>query len=250
MKKFNEEKMTMLDYNLLKERYSESELEQVLAKIDEDYPVQYAIGNVDFLGCEIDVDERVLIPRFETELLVQELIDYMSKYGFEKVRIVDACTGSGCIAIALAKHFENAEVWGIDKSEDALDVARANAAKNGVEITFLNEDVLEGIKFPCKCDVLVSNPPYVRRDEKVSANTRFEPSMALYPVGDELIFYRRILEDASDKLVARSIIAFEIGSEQGLRVCELVRKFFPDADVRLEQDYAGLDRFVFVFNRI
>lgn len=248
METFNKSKMTELDYSILQYRYDEKELKRVLKMIDDDYPVQYAIGDVDFLGYKIKVDERVLIPRFETELLVDKLLKYIVAFGIEHSRIVDVCTGSGCIAVALKKRISSATVVGIDKSPDALDIARENATCLNADILFVERDVLVDMNLECKFDVLVSNPPYVKEDEPVAANTKYEPAMALYPGEDDIIFYRRILEQAQDFMSDRFIIAFEIGSTQGERVCKLVRQFFPNASVSLEQDYAGLDRFIFIFS--
>lgn len=245
---YNKDKMTRLDYDLLKSKYEGKDLEDVLKKVDDDYPVQYAIGDVDFLGLKIMVDERVLIPRFETELLVTKLTDYLRFYSMEESSIIDVCTGSGCIAIALKKKFENISIRGVDVSRDALEVARENAILNGVEVDFEIRNVLRGINSPKKYDVLVSNPPYVSENENVSPNTKYEPALALYPGQDDTIFYKKILESAKDIMNERFIIAFEIGSAQADRVEALAKKRFPESIIRVEKDYAGLDRFVFIFN--
>ncbi len=248
MNDFENDKLTRVDRELLKKKYSGEELERVLKKIDDDYPVQYAIGNVDFLGYEIDVDERVLIPRFETELLVDKLIEYMKKYSFGESHILDVCTGSGCIAIAIKKSRPMDKVIAIDKSEMALQCAKENSIKHGVDIEFILKDVLEENLFDNKLDVLISNPPYVRIDEKVSSNTRYEPQMALYPGEDEIIFYKKIIASSKAIMKNKSILAFEIGSSQGNEVVNLAKESYPRAKVNLEKDYAGRDRFVFIFN--
>lgn len=248
MTPYNKEKMTALDFELLKEKYSSKELENILKKIEDDYPVQYAIGDVDFLGYKIKVDERVLIPRFETELLVSKLNNLIKAHYFIGPTILDVCTGSGCIAVALSKNVSGSVVYGIDKSKDALEVAECNAKLNDAQVRFLEMDVLKPLTIPFKCDVLVANPPYVRVDEIVSPNTRYEPRMALYPGEDDTIFYKRILEESRKFMAKKSIIAFEIGSEQGPIVAKLAKKNYEKAKVIIEKDYGGYDRFVFVLN--
>lgn len=245
---YNKEKMSELDFSLLREKYSEDELVEILKKIDDDYPVQYAIGDVDFLGYKIKVDERVLVPRFETELLVDKLSKYMERIPLSSYRILDVCTGSGCIGVALAKKFPSSSVMAVDLSSDALSLARENALLNEVNVDFFEVDALKDLNMFTDIDVLVANPPYVKIGEIVSKNTRYEPQMALYPGIDDVIFYRRILEQAKDILNKKSIIAFEIGSTQGKEVVELVKKHFPQSRVVIEKDYAELDRFVFIFN--
>ena len=245
---YNKEKMTELDFNLLKSKYSEDELREVLKRIDEDYPVQYAIGDVDFLDCKINVDERALIPRFETELLVDKLSKYMVQYGIDNGICVDVCTGSGCIAIALKKKFADMQVLAIDKSREALDLALENSQLNETDVQFIESDVLEDLSFEEKIDVLVSNPPYVSKLEYVSPNTKYEPEMALYPDGEDTVFYKRILEQSKIFMNKKSILAFEIGSTQGDIVSNYAKGCFPGAKVSLEKDYAGLDRFGFIFN--
>lgn len=240
--------MTELDLKLLKESYSADELSEILKRVDEDYPVQYAIGNVDFLGYKIMVDERVLIPRFETELLVDKLSKYMSSMGIVQGNAIDLCTGSGCIAIALKKKFNGFDVMAVDKSEEALCVTRENCRLNDADVCLSIMDVLTELSFENKFDILVSNPPYVHPDEVVSPNTRYEPQMALYPDGEDIIFYKKILEQAGNFMSEKSIIAFEIGCKQSERICNFAEPLFPQAKIVIEKDYAGLDRFIFIFN--
>lgn len=240
------EKITELDYRLLKDKYNEAELESILEKIEEDYPVQYAIGNVQFLDCEIDVDERVLIPRFATELLVDKLKGYIKKYDLQNSNMIDLCTGSGCIAIALKKTFSGSKMCALDKSLDALEVAKSNAKKNDVKVDFISLDILSH-NVQGKFSVIVSNPPYVKKDEFVSSNTRYEPSIALYPGSDDIVFYKRIIDLSKTMLEDRGIIAFEIGSTQGARITEYAREVLPQCKVVLEKDYEDFTRFVFIF---
>ena len=237
-----------LDFSLLKKRYKSSELEAIIKKIENDYPVQYAIGDVDFLKTNINVDERVLIPRFETELLVDKLSKYIDYYSFGEKEMIDLCTGSGCIAIALKTEFSNAKITAIDISEEALELAQQNALLNNVQVTFIKMDILKWIKVEKKFSVLVSNPPYVKLEEEVSSNTKYEPNIALYPGEDDIIFYKSILDRSKRIMEDRSIIAFEIGATQGKEIQEYARKIYPSAKIIIEKDFNGFDRFIFIFN--
>ncbi len=243
----NFKNITSLDYKLLTEKYKGSKLASIIKKIEEeDYPVQYAIGNVQFYYNFIHVDERVLIPRFETELLVDKLLKYIKIRKLENSNIVDICTGSGCIAISLKKNLENSKVEAIDISNDALKVARLNAKLNKVDITFMEKDILkENIK-DAKYSVIVSNPPYVKSGEIVSNNTKYEPKIALYPGEDDIIFYKRILDLSKNMLNSRGIIAFEIGATQGESIIKYTRKIYPQAKIDLEKDYNNLERYIFI----
>lgn len=244
-----ENKITDLDLKLLKEKYtSKEEFDRVIKKIcEEEYPVQYAIGNVQFIDKIIDVDGRVLIPRFATEQLVAKTIEYVKNCDLGNGNMIDLCTGSGCIAISLASSFPNAQVTAVDKSSDALNVASKNAIKNGVSLKIIQRDVLGEVDFGKKFDVIISNPPYVKMDEEVSSNTKYEPAMALYPGKDDIIFYKKILDFSKKSLKERGLIAFEIGSTQAERISDLTKKIFKTAKVRVEKDFEGYDRFFFIF---
>ena len=237
--------ITELDYKLLKEKYNKDDLKEIIEKINNNYPVQYAIGNVDFYGNLINVDKRVLIPRFETELLVDKLVDKFKNK--DNLKILDLCTGSGCIAISLAKNL-NCEVDAIDISDDALSLAKENAKLNEVRINFYKKDVLKKLNFNQKYDLIVSNPPYVKLDEEVSFNTKYEPYIALYPGKDDLIFYKRIIDNSKEILKKNGTIAFEIGSTQGNQIKNIALKKYPNATVNVLKDFNNYDRFVFINN--
>lgn len=240
--------ITHSDYKLLEEKYkNEDDLKEIVKKIEEeDYPVQYAIGNVEFVNVQILVDKRVLIPRFATELLVSKTFDYICKLGLENAQILDVCTGSGAIAIALKKRFRGATVYASDISHGALEVAVLNATLNDVNVNFFEDDVLSDKNNLIEADILISNPPYVREDEYVSANTKYEPQGALFPGRDDIIFYKTIL--SKSKRWNYKIIAFEIGSLQGERVGKIAKKYYPNAQVSVQKDFEGFDRFIFIIN--
>ncbi len=242
-------KMTTPDMEALKAKYKGKELEKIIKRIEEeDYPIQYAIGNVPFLDVTINVDERALIPRFATELLVHKLIKYIKDNGLEETRMVDICSGSGCIGITLKKAYPNSHVILIDKSPEALSLAKENAILNNVDLEFLESDILKD-EINGEYSIVVSNPPYVRLDEEVSNNTKYEPKMALYPGDDELLFYKRILEISKKHVTENFIIAFEIGALQGERIENLAKEHFPNARILLEKDYENFDRYVFILGK-
>lgn len=237
------------DWKLLLKKYkSEKKLKKIVNKIESVYPIQYVIGYVDFMKNKIFVNKHVLVPRFETELLVDKLIKYIKKYEFTNPDIIDLCTGSGCIAISLKKEFNESNVLGVDKSLLALATARKNARFNKTKVKFKYSNVLKKKKYNQKFSILVSNPPYVKLDEEVSANTKYEPKMALYPGSDDIIFYKKILDNSTSLLYEKNIIAFEIGSEQAQGICKYAKKIYPKALISVENDYNNFNRFIFIFN--
>ncbi len=196
------------------------QLEKALIRLRRGEPLQYIIGETEFLGCRLKVDKNVLIPRPETEELVRWIMDEEPSAG---MTILDIGTGSGCIPIALAKAMPGNRFSGIDVSDKALDLARKNAALNAVNVTFLKQDILHPKETLGKFDGIVSNPPYVRRSEKSLMHKNvleYEPDLALF-VEDEdpLLFYRKILEFARAHLEAGGSVYFEINEflEEDLR---------------------------------
>ena len=233
------EYISIKDWDILENKYSSKDLEEYFNK---DYPYQYLIGDVEFCGNKILVDERVLIPRFETEIMTTEVIKYIKSLNKDNLRIADVCTGSGCIAISLKKEFEDTTVCAIDISTDAIDLARENARINNVEVKFFNHDVLRD-DIDITYDIVVSNPPYVRYDENVGRSTKYEPQIALFADNNGLIFYENILKKFKAKYYA-----FEIGSEQREEVINIVKSTYPQAKVECKKDYSGFDRFIYVIN--
>ena len=222
------------------------ELEDVIKKLESGIPVQYIVGNVDFYGNILKVNENVLIPRFETELLVEKTIKYIKQYFNKKVSIVDLGTGSGCIAITLKKEID-CEVDAVDISIDALNVARDNAKSNNISINFILGDMLNNLDK--KYDVIISNPPYIRYDEEIMDIVKNnEPNIALYAEDNGLYFYKDIIKNAKKNLKRKSIIAFEIGMEQGNDIKEYALKYFPKSKILIEKDYNDRDRFIFIIN--
>lgn len=232
------------DLKLLREKYKEN-INVAYQKLENHYPVQYLIGYVDFYNLEILVNENVLIPRFETELLVEKTLELIKKYNFHKPKVLDIGTGSGCIAITLKKEV-NCEVTAIDISEKALNVAKENAKLNKVDIKFINKDILNE-ELIGNYDVIISNPPYLTKGEEVSKELIYEPQNALY-VEDDTIFYKEIIKKGSRVLNKKSIIAFETGIRHHKEIISYARDFFPKAFIISELDYSGRNRYIFIIN--
>ena len=223
-------------------------LEEGIKKYKQGVSLQYIVGNVDFYGNKIKVNENVLIPRFETELLVQKTYKYIKKYFSNKVRILDIGTGSGCISVALGKMLD-AAIDAVDISSLALEVAKENVLENNVSVNLILSDIFSNVND--KYDVIISNPPYIAYDEKiVEVVKNNEPHLALYAENNGLLYYERILKDANMYLNDKSLIAFEIGEKQGEDIKLLARKYFPLASITIEKDLPGKDRYLFIFNNL
>jgi len=229
---------------------AERRFRQWMARAAQHEPVRYITGRVEFYGLEFLVDRRVLIPRPETELLVDEALARMAGRGkspcpTRQPVIADIGTGSGCIAVTLAKHLPEARLDACDASAAALEVARENARRHGVEarITFWRGHLLEPLAEPV--DLIVSNPPYVSTAELATLPREireFEPVEALHGGEDGLDAIRQILAEAPRHLRAGGAVIVEIGSGQGAGALEIARRHFPGARVELRQDYGRLDR--------
>jgi len=232
--------MTDIDY--LKKYLEPSKLEEGIRRLENGEPVQYIVGNVDFYGYNFIVNKNVLIPRFETEELVDRTIKYIKKYLSDNLDIVDLGTGSGCIAITLKKEL-NCNIDAVDISKDALEVAKLNAKNNNVDINFIEGDMLKPLSK--KYDVIISNPPYISYNEKIDEIVKNnEPHTALYADDDGLYYYKEIIKNAANYLKEKAIIAFEIGYLQGNILKEYALNYF--TNVIVEQDLSGKDRFLFI----
>ena len=211
----------------------------------EHIPLQQLTGEQDFMGLTFAVNEHVLIPRQDTEILVEEVLKELH----DGMRILDMCTGSGCILLSLLHYSNDCEGLGVDLSAEALEVAGRNVLKvltpeKAEHAHFLQSDLFE--KVEGKFEIIVSNPPYIASAEveKLMPEVRdHEPRMALDGTEDGLHFYRRIIEEAGKHLVSSGMLFFEIGYDQGQAVSELMRTE-GYCEVQVVQDYAGLDRVV------
>lgn len=221
-------------------------IEKDYQKLLEGYPIQYLIGYVDFYGYKINVDENVLIPRYETEYLVEKTINYSKKIFDGKLDILDLGTGSGAISIALGKKLDS-NVTGVDISDKALEVARNNALQNNININFIKSDMLENVTG--KYDIVISNPPYIDIEEKIMDSVKkYEPHLALYAEDNGLYFYKNILSNIKPYLKEKFIIAFEIGWWQGKLIETIAKEYFEDSKVLILKDLTNRDRYIFVIN--
>lgn len=204
-------------------------------------PLQYILGTQEFMGLNFKVTPDVLIPRQDTEGLVEEVLRFV-KPGMS---VLDMCTGSGCIAVSVAKLAENVRVSGADISQAALAVARENAATNLVQVDFLESDMFKNIAG--SYDIIISNPPYIKTKvvESLMPEVRdFEPHLALDGKEDGLYFYRKLAAEAKDYLTPGGMLCLEIGYDQGQEVADLLQAHGFEA-VRVKQDLCGLDRNVY-----
>ena len=230
----------------LKKYLKDKTLDEGIELLNKGIPVQYIVGNVDFYGYNFKVNENVLIPRFETEELVEKTIKYINKYLNKKVDILDLGTGSGCIAITLKKELD-CNVDAVDISPKALEIAKLNAKNNNVDITFYEGDMLNPINK--RYDVIISNPPYIAYNEEIMEIVKNnEPHTALYAEDNGLKYYKDIISNANKYLKEKSIIAFEIGEKQGNLILEYAKNYFKDSIITVEKDMQNRDRFVFIIN--
>lgn len=220
-------------------------LEDILSRLKRFEPFQYITGEIFFLGHPFYVTHDVLVPRPETAELVEWITrDYASQEG---LRVLDIGTGSGCIAVSLARLLPRSSVLAWDVSEAALSVARRNAARNGVNVECVRVDVLSHIVAMPDADIWVSNPPYIREQEKASMDRNvldWEPGLALFvPDNDPLLFYRKIAELGSKHLSSSGVLYYEINQAYGRETVELLRSM-GYRNVELRKDLSGNDRMV------
>jgi len=239
-------KRQLMEPNLRIDEWQYHQLEEAVKRLLSGEPVQYVTGVARFSDLLIKVSPAVLIPRPETEELVQKICASLPKE--KSIRIWDIGTGSCCIAIALAKHFENAEVIAFDVSEAALQIAKENAESNGVKVTFVQDDVLNPTSefFDQPVDLVVSNPPYVCDNERAAMERNvvdWEPENALFvPDDDPLRFYRQIVLLAKDKITLEGQIWFEINEQMGQEMLQLCHET-GFAQTEILEDFAGKPRF-------
>jgi len=237
----------MTDIEYLKKYLDPSKLEEGIKRLEKGEPVQYIVGNVDFYGINLDINKNVLIPRFETEELVEKTIKRIKKKFKNKIDIVDLGTGSGCIAITLKKKLD-CNMDAIDISLKSLKVALNNSIKNNVNINFIKNDFLK--KIDKKYDVIISNPPYISYDEEImDIVKKNEPKKALYADNNGLSCYEKILKNIKNNLKKDFIIAFEIGYLQGNSIKDIANKYLDNVSISIEKDMQGKDRFIFIENK-
>lgn len=225
-------------------KYVKENIEEAIERYKNGEPIQYIIGDVNFYGNTIKVNKNVLIPRFETEELVEKTIEKIKNKFDKKINILDLCTGSGCIAITLKKEL-NSNITATDISSDALAVAKENIKLNNVDINLIHSDLFQNIND--KFDCIISNPPYISYDETIDDIVKNnEPNIALYAPNNGLYYYEEILKNIKNYLNDKFIIAFEIGYKQGKSLIDIVNKYLKDVNILVEKDLQGRDRFLFI----
>ena len=242
--KYNKSDLAYLNKYIKEHNLDDIYLNNALKELEKGRPIQYVIGEVNFYGYDFKVNENVLIPRFETELLVDKAIKKIKKLFNKNVDILDLGTGSGCIAITLKKEADS-NVEALDISNKALEVAKENAKLNNVDINFINADMT---KYTSKqYDVIISNPPYIAYDEEVMDIVKNnEPHNALYADNNGLYYYEAIIKNIPKITKDKYLVCFEIGSTQGKEIIEIAHKYLNNINITIEKDYANLDRFVFI----
>lgn len=220
-----------------------------IQKLANQQPLQYVIGNVNFYGNTFIVNPSVLIPRFETEELVENTLNFIEYYFPQKdLKIIDLGTGSGCIGITLKKKLPTAQVTLVDISKEALTVAKENANLLDVEVTCVESDFWENITD--RYHIVISNPPYLKTQEEVEKIVvQNEPHLALFAGEEGLDCYQKILSDIKDHLEDQYLVAFEIGFEQGDILKSMFQTIFTDALITVKKDLQGRDRMIFALKK-
>ena len=250
------ESVTKLETYELYVKMSEEIEEDIVNKFNEIFdkylhdnkPIQYLIGYTTFYGYDFIVNDSVLIPRCETEELVENVLyRYDEHFGGKIVDVCDLATGSGCIAISLAKEEKNMRVIATDISPEALEVARKNNEKMGAAVKFFEGDMLAPLG-DMKFDIFVSNPPYIPEEEEVMSLVKDnEPNIALFGGSDGMKFYKIILSGLKPHLKEKAMIAFEHGYDKKDEMQKLAKFYFPKAKVETLKDLEGKDRMTFIY---
>lgn len=238
--------ITALEPDYIISKSDESKMFDALTQLNDQRPIQYIVGETEFYGLPFKVNENVLIPRPETEELVEWIINSLASNGVEKsLNVLDIGTGSGCIAISLAKNLPDANLVALDVSQNALSIAKGNAEINKVTIDFVEHNILSSDFSSEKYDVIVSNPPYVRNIEKQLMKPNVldnEPHLALFVEdNDPLLFYRSITKLAKKHLKKKGVLYFEINEHFGKEICNLLEEN-DFVNIELRKDIYGKDR--------
>lgn len=224
-----------------------NEYKKRVEALKEKKPIQYVIGNVNFYGNKFLVNENVLIPRFETEELIENTLLYIDKIFLDKnLKVIDLGTGSGCIGITLKLKNPSFDVTLLDISKEALEVAKQNASSLNAQVKLCQNDMLENLEE--KYDIIISNPPYIKENEPIEEIVKNnEPHLALYAGIDGLDYYRKILKEAKYRVNNRFLLAFEIGETQKDAIIELAKLSFPQAKIDAKKDMQNRDRMIFIY---
>jgi len=219
-----------------------------IKSLKEGKPLQYVIGNVNFYGNKFLVNENVLIPRFETEELVENTINYLNLLGKKDLKILDIGCGSGVIGLTLKQKYPTSEVDLLDISEKAIEVAQQNAKNLNLDVNFIKSDVFENVDK--KYDLIISNPPYIKDEEEIEDIVKNnEPNIALYAGKDGLDVYKKILKEVKYYMNDPCLIAFEIGMTQKEDLINLTNKYLDNVIIETKKDLSDKDRMIFILKK-
>lgn len=240
------ELLTCLDEIVADDVVEKYKSQIALLKVDK--PVQYVIGKANFYGNDYIVNEHTLIPRFETEELVEKTLIYINKlFPNKNLKVIDLGTGTGCIGITIKKHLPLANVTLVDIDPNTLEITKENAKKLNVDVNIIESNYWENITD--KFDIIISNPPYIKLNEKVETIvSKNEPKLALYAGIDGLDAYREILRNIKSHLNNSYLIAFEIGCTQKNDIENLILEVLKDVTIESYQDLQGRDRMIFAYH--
>ena len=241
------ELLNYLDYQV-DEKTTKLYKEAVKA-LEEGKPLQYVIGYVNFYGNQFIVNENVLIPRYETEELVEKTINFSKKFFTKPVDIIDLGTGTGAIGLTLEKKLSINSVDLVDISEKALEVTHQNCVKLNSKANLIHSDMFENVDK--KYDIIISNPPYIKTTEEIEAIVKNnEPSIALYAGEDGLDCYRKILKSIKSHMKDKCLVAFEIGMTQAENIKRIIAENLEDVKVEVYKDLSERDRMIFIFKNL
>lgn len=211
------------------------------------YPLQYIIGDTDFYGFKILVNKHVLIPRFETEELVEKTIDLIKQHKFNDLNILELGTGSGCISIVLDNYLKPNCIDALDISQKALKVAKQNALNNNANINFIKKDMTK-FKPTKKYNLIISNPPYLYKLDEFDKGIKYEPKKALFAKDKGNYFYKQILRHYKPYLQDKFIIAFETGIKTKQEIENYAKNLYPNSKIIFDKDLSQKNRFMFIIN--
>lgn len=235
-----------MNHDRLLSKPTMARFDSALARLQAQEPIQYILGCTEFYGLPFQVNKHTLIPRPETEELVEWILYHVQNQGVV-LDILDIGTGSGCIAVALAKSLPRASISALDISHKAIALAKENAINNNVSVSFSDQDILDTKSLEKKYDVIVSNPPYVRQQEKKAMHTNvlaYEPSNAFFvPNGDPLLFYRKIAQLAMVSLQTKGWLYFEI-NEYLSKEMDVLLKEIGFANIEIKKDFRAVPRMI------
>ena len=218
-----------------------------MSLLEKDYPVQYIIGYVDFYGLKINVNEFTLIPRYETEYLIELTLKEIKKMNLANPKILDLCTGSGAIGLTLKSLLPSSEVTLSDISKDALMVANKNKNELNLDVNIIESDLFKNI--PGKFDVIISNPPYVMTNETLPKDVLYEPHLALYSGPKGIDHIEEIFKNIKSHLNNKYLIALEINEKSEPDITNLIKTYFEkNINYKFMKDLAGKTRYLFITN--